>query len=123
MKSAYELAMERLEKTSPSLSLTEDQKKEIADVDSVYRAKDRRKRAVPQESDQQGAECRQVRRNGIAGEATRVGNPTITGGVRSEERKAARALCEIGSGGSPNHSGTIEFNRLYLRTPSFAAFR
>ena len=39
MKSAYELAMERLEKTSPSLLLTEDQKKEIAEVDSVYRAK------------------------------------------------------------------------------------
>ncbi len=39
MKSAYELAMERLEKTSPSLSLTEDQKKEIAEVDSLYRAK------------------------------------------------------------------------------------
>jgi hypothetical protein len=31
--------MERLEKASPSLSLTEDQKKEIAEVDSVYRAK------------------------------------------------------------------------------------
>jgi hypothetical protein len=39
MKSAYELAMERLEKASPSLSLSEDQKKEIAEVDSVYRAK------------------------------------------------------------------------------------
>jgi hypothetical protein len=39
MKSAYELAMERLEKASPSISLTEEQKKEIADVDSVYRAK------------------------------------------------------------------------------------
>jgi hypothetical protein len=39
MKSAYELAMERLEKASPSLSLTEDQKREIAEVDSVYRAK------------------------------------------------------------------------------------
>jgi hypothetical protein len=39
MKSAYELAMERLEKASPSLSLTEDQKKEIAEVDSVCRAK------------------------------------------------------------------------------------
>ena len=39
MKSAYELAMERLEKTSPSVALTEDQKKEIAEVDSVYRAK------------------------------------------------------------------------------------
>jgi hypothetical protein len=39
MKSAYELAMERLEKTSPSISLSEEQKKEIAEVDSVYRAK------------------------------------------------------------------------------------
>jgi hypothetical protein len=39
MKSAYELAMERLEKASPSISLTEDQKQEIAELDSVYRAK------------------------------------------------------------------------------------
>ena len=39
MKSAYELAMEQLEKASPSLSLTEDQKKELTEVDSVYRAK------------------------------------------------------------------------------------
>ena len=39
MKSAYELAMERLEKSSPSISLTEDQKREIAELDSVYRAK------------------------------------------------------------------------------------
>jgi len=39
MKSAYELAMERLERASPSLSLTEDQKKGLAEVDSVYRAK------------------------------------------------------------------------------------
>ena len=39
MKSAYELAMERLEKSSPSVALTEEQKKEIAEVDSMYRAK------------------------------------------------------------------------------------
>lgn len=39
MKSAYELAMERLEKSSPSVSLTENQKKEIAEIDSMYRAK------------------------------------------------------------------------------------
>jgi hypothetical protein len=39
MKSAYELAMQRLEKASPTISLTEEQKKEIAEVDSVYRAK------------------------------------------------------------------------------------
>jgi hypothetical protein len=39
MKSAYELAMERLEKASPSVALTEKQKKEIAEVDTTYRAK------------------------------------------------------------------------------------
>ena len=39
MKSAYELAMERLQKTSPSLSLNEEQKKELAEIDSKYRAK------------------------------------------------------------------------------------
>ena len=39
MKSAYELAMERLEKASPSIALTEDQRQEIAELDSVYRAK------------------------------------------------------------------------------------
>ena len=39
MKSAYELAMERLQKTSPSLSLTEEQKKELAEIDSKYHAK------------------------------------------------------------------------------------
>ena len=39
MKSAYELAMERLQKTSPSLSLTDEQKKELAEVDLKYRAK------------------------------------------------------------------------------------
>ena len=39
MKSAYELAMERLQKASPSFSLTEEQKKELAEIDSKYRAK------------------------------------------------------------------------------------
>ena len=39
MKSAYELAMERLQQTSPSLSLTDEQKKELGEIDSKYRAK------------------------------------------------------------------------------------
>lgn len=39
MKSAYELAMERLEKGTPSIALTEEQKKQLADVDSIYQAK------------------------------------------------------------------------------------
>lgn len=39
MKSAYELAMERLEKSAPSVSLTEEQKAQIAEIDSSFRAK------------------------------------------------------------------------------------
>jgi hypothetical protein len=39
MKSAYELAMERLQKTSPTVSLTDDQKKQIAEIESTHRAK------------------------------------------------------------------------------------
>jgi hypothetical protein len=39
MKSAYELAMERLNKTSPTVKLTADQKKQLAELDSKYAAK------------------------------------------------------------------------------------
>lgn len=39
MKSAYELAMERLEKASPSAVLTDEQKREIAEIDSAFRAR------------------------------------------------------------------------------------
>jgi hypothetical protein len=39
MKSAYELAMERLQKDSPTQILTEEQRKEIAEIDSLYRAR------------------------------------------------------------------------------------
>ena len=39
MKTAYELAMERLNKTSPITKLTAQQKKEIAELESKYTAK------------------------------------------------------------------------------------
>ena len=39
MKSAYELAMERLNKTSPTIKLTDAQKKEIAELESKCAAK------------------------------------------------------------------------------------
>lgn len=39
MKSAYELAMERLNKTSPTIKLTDQQKKDLAEIDSKYAAK------------------------------------------------------------------------------------
>ena len=39
MKSAYELAMERLNKASPVVKLTNDQKKRLAELDAEYKAK------------------------------------------------------------------------------------
>jgi hypothetical protein len=39
MKSAYELAMERLAKDQPIVTLTADQKKQLAEVDSTFKAR------------------------------------------------------------------------------------
>jgi hypothetical protein len=39
MKTAYELAMERLNRTAPSVPLTDEQKKQLAELDSVCAAK------------------------------------------------------------------------------------
>jgi hypothetical protein len=39
MKSAYELAMERLEKKQPSVALTTEQKEQMAEIESSYKAK------------------------------------------------------------------------------------
>jgi hypothetical protein len=39
MKSAYELAMERLQKNAPSISLTSEQKEQIAEIDSTFKAR------------------------------------------------------------------------------------
>ncbi|HUD82151.1 MAG TPA: hypothetical protein VMQ67_01550 [Candidatus Saccharimonadales bacterium] len=39
MKSAYELAMERLSKSAPTVKLTSEQKKKLADLESRYSAK------------------------------------------------------------------------------------
>ncbi len=39
MKSAYELAMERLQKQSPTMKMTGDQKRRLAELDSECKAK------------------------------------------------------------------------------------
>lgn len=39
MKTAYELAMERLTKKSPAVKLTADQKRRLAEIDSQYAAR------------------------------------------------------------------------------------
>lgn len=39
MKSAYELAMERLEKSEPEIKLTDEQKTRLAEIDDEFKAK------------------------------------------------------------------------------------
>jgi hypothetical protein len=39
MKSAYELAMERLQQSTPSIALTDEQKAQLAEIDSQFKAK------------------------------------------------------------------------------------
>lgn len=46
MKSAYELAMERLEKNTPSQSLTDEQKAALAELNEIYSAKIEEKRIL-----------------------------------------------------------------------------
>ena len=63
MKSAYELAMERLQKQSPSTPLTEAQKAQLAEIESLYRSKKAEKELLLQE---------QIRREELAGAAGEV---------------------------------------------------
>ena len=39
MKTAYELAMERLSKDAPTIKLTDEQKRQLAELDTIYAAK------------------------------------------------------------------------------------
>jgi hypothetical protein len=39
VKSAYELAMERLEKKAPTVTLSAEQKQQIAEIDSTFKAR------------------------------------------------------------------------------------
>jgi hypothetical protein len=56
MKSAYELAMERLNKTTPSKKLTDEQKKQLAEIDSIYAAKIAERELLLKEQMNQAAE-------------------------------------------------------------------
>jgi hypothetical protein len=39
MKTAYELAMERLAKSTPSIKLTDEQRRQLAEIDSFFAAR------------------------------------------------------------------------------------
>jgi hypothetical protein len=57
MKSAYELAMDRLNKSAPAKKLTDDQKRQLADLDSIYKAKTA-EREIALQADVQSAEAK-----------------------------------------------------------------
>ena len=46
MKSAYEIALSKLEEATPTVHLTDEQKARLADVDSLYRSKIAEKRLL-----------------------------------------------------------------------------
>jgi hypothetical protein len=63
MKSAYELAMERLQKDVPSVKLTDEQRESLAELDSLYKAKSAEKELLLTE---------QIRKESAAGKYTEV---------------------------------------------------
>src|SRR5204862_8345623 len=118
MKSAYELAMERLQKTSPSFSLTEEQKKELAEVDSIYRAKIAEKELFLKE---------QIREAQIEGKTEDVEllQKQLTSEVRrlQEDCKAKKENCALASKKicraiAPLSTGDLEDSRCTCPTRS-----
>jgi len=63
MKSAYELAMERLEKQSPSVKMTDSQRAQLAEIDSLYKSKSAEKELLLTE---------EIRREQAAGKFSEV---------------------------------------------------
>ena len=63
MKSAYELAMERLEKQSPSAKVTEELRAALAEIDATYKARVAEREVFPQ------SQLQKALSSGQAGEA------------------------------------------------------
>ena len=93
MKSAYELAMERLEKSAPTINLTDEQKAQIAEIDSTFKA-----RIAEKELFLQG-KIREARQGGNVSEAENL-ETQLTGEVRhlredcEEKKEKLRASFE-----------------------------
>jgi hypothetical protein len=65
MKSAYDLAMERLEKQSPTVKLTEEQRSQLAEIESLYKSRIAEKELLLNDL---------IRRERAAGKASEVDN-------------------------------------------------
>jgi hypothetical protein len=64
MKTAYELAMERLSKSSPAVKLTAEQKRHIAEADSRYKAKLAQREIALKDAAAQAAEAGEFEKAG-----------------------------------------------------------
>ena len=86
MKSAYELAMERLEKSAPTVTLSEAQKAQIAEIESTFKARIAEKELFLQR------EIRDARQAGKFDEADKLAAQLATEARRlnedCEEKKA-----------------------------------
>ena len=98
MKSAYELAMERLEKSAPTVTLTDEQKAQIAEIDSTYKARIAEKELFLQGKIREAGQSGSFEEVEQAGEAAGDGDPAVARGLRGEKGKAARELREVAVG-------------------------
>jgi hypothetical protein len=94
MKSAYDLAMERLEKQSPSVKLTEEQRSQLAEIDSLYKSRIAEKELLLND---------QIRREKAAGKASEVESlqKQLTSEIRrlSEECESKKERIRQGTAG------------------------
>jgi hypothetical protein len=94
MKSAYDLAMERLEKQSPSVKLTEEQRSQLAEIDSLYKSRIAEKELLLND---------QIRREKAAGKASELESlqKQLTSEIRrlSEECESKKERIRQGTAG------------------------
>jgi hypothetical protein len=94
MKSAYDLAMERLEKQSPSVKLTEEQRSQLAEIDSLYKSRIAEKELLLND---------QIQREKAAGKSSEVESlqKQLTSEIRrlSEERESKKERIRQGTTG------------------------
>lgn len=84
MKSAYELAMSRLEKEKPAVRLSDAQKKQLAEIDSLSTAKMAERRIFLE------SKIREAEASGLAAEAEEIRRELAREIRRLEEERDAK---------------------------------
>ncbi len=90
MKSAYELAMERLEKQSPAVKVTDEQRQALAEIDATYKAKIAEREVFLASQITKAAAPRDAAWRWKTSAATLARGAPVAGRVRGEEGQAAQ---------------------------------